>query len=254
MNYIQIAYSYINQLINSEKLLDLLTNIEKDNFNNEEIKELNKIIIKLKEIIKNVPIVIDEIEEIRNKMIEKNINYLEKVKYEDKELEKYYNSLIEERNEKRDSGPRYEETSKLLVNNKLYKNLYNELTNSEKIELLTKFIKSPSLPIITKEKFDELVQTGIKENKREALWRLAYNYNNCNMDFTSIIDFYIKERDTYYIIELLCAVEEEINKIELIDKIFKTKDKKFINNCAEELKQFEFLNKEQLKILLERLK
>lgn len=252
MNYINLTYSYINKLIKSEKLIELLTNIETTNYTEKEKEQLKEIINELTETIKNVPNEIDYIEEFYQKMLDSNIEYLEKVKHENEELEQYYNSLIEQKKEIRDCGPRYEKVSELLEKSELFQELYNKLNNSERLELLTKYLNSPKLPKITQEKINELVQTGIQEDKREALWRLAYNYRNCNMDYNTIIDFYIKARDIYYIIEIVCAVEEEINKNELIEKIFATEDKKFIIDCTEEIQRFELLNEEQILMLKER--
>ena len=54
----------------------------------------------------------------------------------------------------------------------------------------------PNPPHLTQEKFDELVAEGIKNDQREALWRLAFNYNGKNIDFSKIADYFISCRWT----------------------------------------------------------
>ena len=66
MDLVNIVYKYINRIINSDKLVELLENIDKSKFSKKEVIELNKLLADVKDIIKNVPIEMDEIEINRN--------------------------------------------------------------------------------------------------------------------------------------------------------------------------------------------
>jgi len=96
-----------------------------------------------------------------------------------------------------------------------------------------------------------LVKVGIEEDKREALWRLAFNYNGKNKDFSLIEDYFILKRDDYYLVELISAVEEDLNMDKLIEKILLTKDKKFINNIVKRVLDMGITDIEKIKEIKE---
>lgn len=62
MDLVNIIYRYVNRFINSDELIDLLKNIDKNKFSKKEIKEIEKLIEEVKKIIESVPIEIDQIE------------------------------------------------------------------------------------------------------------------------------------------------------------------------------------------------
>ena len=63
---------------------------------------------------------------------------------------------------------------------------------------------------------------------REALWRLAFNYNRKGIDFTLIEDYFLEVKDVYYLTELISVVEEDLDKDRLLKKIVDTCNKEFI--------------------------
>ena len=70
-----------------------------------------------------------------------------------------------------------------------------QLPNSGKYELLefiAQYIQVPYPPQLTQEEFESLVQVGIEQDKREWLWRLAFNYEKSNINFDSIVDYFIE--------------------------------------------------------------
>ena len=58
-----------------------------------------------------------------------------------------------------------------------------------------------------------------EQDKREWLWRLAFNYEKSNINFDSIVDYFIEKKDGYYIAELICAIGECLDIDVMIDKI-----------------------------------
>ena len=107
----------------------------------------------------------------------------------------------------------------------------------ELLEFITQYISVPMPPRIDQDLFDEMVEAGIKEDKREALWRLVFNYVGRNKDFTRVEDYFIEKSDAYYLTELISIEEKELNMEKLEKKIKNTNDEKFINDCLERIEK-----------------
>lgn len=137
------------------------------------------------------------------------------------------------------SGSRYIELANSLTKNKVYINYCQKMVLSELLDFITQYISAPMPAKINQDLFDDMVEVGIKEDKREALWRLAFNYVDKEKDFTRIEDYFLEKRDVYYLTELM-YVEEENHDIEkIVKKIKFTNYEKFINDC---FKRLEALN------------
>lgn len=128
------------------------------------------------------------------------------------------------------------------------------MNDLELLNFITQYISVSLPPNIDQEKFNDLVKVGIKEDKREALWRLAFNYKMRKMDFILIENYFIDKRDDYYLLELISAVNEDLNMDKLIDKVVATKDKKFIMNCAIQAKKLYLISEEDYEKLREKYK
>lgn len=258
MDLVNIIYRYVNRFINSEELIELLTNLDKKKFSKKEIVEIEKLINTVKEIIKNVPVETDQIEIKRLATINHMLESLEKVKPNNKEeakkLKNRYNALLKDKHKVRDSGLRYIKLYDSLVNNSVYINYCEKMTDLELLEFITQYISTHIPPNINQELFNELVKIGTLKDKREALWRLAFNYSRKGMDFTAIEDYFIEKRDDYYLIELISAVQDDIDMDKLIKKVIDTKDSEFIIKCGTNAKGIGLLSDEELKKLKERLK
>ncbi len=238
MDLANIIYRYVNRFINSEELINQLENIEKSNYSKNELLEIAKLLEQVKEIVKNVPIEIDKVEEKRLE----NINYIlnslkkidkEKLDEETKEfIKKRYESLLKDKECIRDSGPRYQELFDLLTNFSVYNNYCLKVTDLELLEFITQYISVPLPPPINQETFDDLVASGIKEDKKEAIWRLAMNYARKNKDFSKIEDYFIEKRDHYYLAELISGVYEDLDLNRLIKKVLALKDYEFTKKLA----------------------
>jgi|GEM_PF-547464 len=244
MNLVNIVYRYVNRYINSEELLALLKTIDESSFSAEEIIEINKLLDEVENIIKTVPIEIDTEERNRIASINRILSALEKVRNNKENsqevldtFQRQYDNLIREKKKVRDSGPRYIELSKSLTTNKVYINYCQKMSSKELLDFITQYISVPIPPRIDQDLFDEMVEAGIKEDKREALWRLVFNYVGRNKDFTRVEDYFIEKRDAYYLTELMSTEDKELNMEKLENKIKATNDKKFINDCFERIEK-----------------
>mgnify|MGYP001118667445 CR=1 FL=1 len=122
MDLVNIVYRYVNRFINSEELLALLKAIDESSFSAEEIVEIDKLLDEVENIIRTVPIEIDNEERNRIASINRILSTLEKVKNNKENnqevldtVKRQYDNLIREREKVRDSGPRYIELSKLAI-------------------------------------------------------------------------------------------------------------------------------------------
>lgn len=174
MDLVNIIYRYVNRFINSEELIESLTNLDKKKFSKKEIAAIEKLLNTVKEIIKNVPVETDQIAIKRLATINHMLENLEKVKPDNKEetkkLKNRYNDLLKDKHKVRDSGLRYIKLYDSLVNNSVYINYCEKMTDLELLEFITQYIFAPIPPNITQKSFNELVKIGISKDKREALW------------------------------------------------------------------------------------
>lgn len=246
MNLVTLMYKYINRFINSDELLESLEELNLKNFSKEEKISINKLIDDIKIIKDKTANEIDEIEKNRLETIERivsNINIilesdnLEKDLREKIEHRKEY--LLEDKKKVKDGGKLYESIYILLADNKLINHFWESINDYELLEFIAQYISVPIPPQIDQEKFNDLVKVGIKNNEREWLWRLAFNYNRKNKDFSLIEDFFIEKKDSYYLTELISAVREDLDMKKLKEKVLATKDKKFITSVKKTLKDYE---------------
>lgn len=246
MNLVTLMYKYINRFINSDELLESLEELDLNNFTDEEKASIKKLIDDIKSIKDKIPNEVDEIEKNRIEINEKYVNGIDKIlqnnTLENKLKEKFLKireGLLEDKKKVKDGGKLYESLFTLLADNDLI-NYYCDLLNDyELLEFIAQYISVPMPPQISQEKFDKIVKVGIENDEREWLWRLAFNYNRKNKDFSLIEDYFIEKRDDYYLTELISAVREDLNMKKLKKKVIATKDKKFINKVKSTLKDYE---------------
>lgn len=238
MDLVNIIYRYANRFINSFELVELLMNLDKTAFSEDEVREIEILVEEVKETIATTPIEIDRTEMRRIASLDRIAGTLERAKANDNnneeakaDIETIYNDLIRKEEKSRDSGPRYEELYELLTNNAVFVDRYRKMSDTELLKLITQYIFTPIVPNINQETFDNLVSIGIGKDQREALWRLAFNYNRKGMDFARIEKHFIKKRDDDYLMELVSAVGEDLDINKLIEKIINTEDVDFIANC-----------------------
>ena len=246
MDLVSLMYKYINRFINSDELLESLEELDLNNFTDEEKVSIKKLIDDIKSIKDKIPNEVDEIEKNRLEINEKYVNGIDRIlqnnTLENKLKEKFLKireGLLEDKKKVKDGGKLYESLFTLLADNDLI-NYYCDLLNDyELLEFIAQYISVPMPPQIDQEKFDKIVKVGIENDEREWLWRLAFNYNRKNKDFSLIEDYFIEKRDDYYLTELISAVRDDLNMKKLKKKVIATKDKKFINNVKSTLKDYE---------------
>ena len=107
----------------------------------------------------------------------------------------------------------------IQVTQDYFNNEFDSLTDYELLEFIAQNIQAPFPPQLSQDEFEKLVKIGIENDKREWLWRLAFNYEGRNINFDTIVDYFIKVRDGYYIAELISAVGECLDIDNLIDRI-----------------------------------
>lgn len=238
MDLVDLMYRYINKLINGEELLSELQKINLKKYSKEE-KEINRLTSDVKQILENIPNEIDATEINRMENYNDILGKLEQIKDFKPEDEKakevilqQIDKLNQEKSIKRDGGKLYYELFDLLTKHPLVNKYAEQMDSKALLDFIASYIHVPLPPVINQEIFNELVNVGIESDKREAIWRLAFNYSGKNMDFSLIEDYFIEKRDNYYLMELISAADEDIDLEKVIKKAVATKDKVFMMKCA----------------------
>ncbi len=109
-------------------------------------------------------------------------------------------------------------------------------------------------PVINQIQFDLLVDKLIKNDEKELMWRLCGSYNGYN--FNKVIEYFIKEKDSYYLEKLVCFTGGELDQKFMVEKMLETQDKLFIRNALEECgKSMQYsMNDDLLEQLLDYIK
>lgn len=246
MDLVTLMYKYINRFINSDELLKSLEELDLNKFTAEEKISINKLIDDIKIIKEKTENEVDEIEKNRLKTIEKYVNGIDRIlqnnNLENKLKEKFLKirqDLLEDKKQVKDGGKLYKSIYTLLADNDLINHYWDLMNDYELLEFIAQYISVPMPPQIDQEKFEKIVKVGIENDEREWLWRLAFNYNRKNKDFSLIEDYFIEKKDDYYLTELISAVREDLDMKKLKEKVLATKDKKFITSVKKTLKDYE---------------
>lgn len=168
--------------------------------------------------------------------------YSNKQQLDIKQLIEHIKNMLEE---KRTA----EEIAQVLTKNKTYLEMATTMNAKGLLLMISRYISAPSIPNINQDFFDEMVDIGIKYDKKEALWRLAFNYANAHKNFSKIVDYYLKTKSSWYLSELLYAVENNINTEEFIQKIIYSKDKQLIKRIYDDHKDSGILDESNLELL-----
>ena len=245
MDLVNLMYKYINRLINSNELLEKMNSFDLTKVSGEEKKNIESLIQNIENIKSETSNEIDEIEKNRIKTIEKFIDVMDKalgsnnLDSETKEmLIKRKQGLVLDKEMIKDGGKLYEKILTLLTQNDLIADYCKKMSDYELLKFITQYITVPMPPEIDQKAFDELAQIAIDKDERESLWRLAFNYNRKNKDFSLIEDYFIKVKDDYYLTELVSAVEEDLDMKKLKKKVLDTKDNEFIEKVENTLKTY----------------
>ncbi len=234
MELVKLWYKYLNRFINSDKLLEELQNLDLNKYTIDTRSEIKRLIKDIKKIKEEIPNEIDEVEEKRLE----NINFfLDKLTAVDKNncdeeawdiISKKIENLKKEKLLVRDGGALYNSILEKLNNcYSIFKYLHR-MTDLELLDFLTEYISVPIPLKIDENKFLDLVELGIENDQKESLWRLAFTYEKNHFNYNNIINYFIKEKDIFYIIESLYAFKDNIDMNNLYDKLIKLNDKEFL--------------------------
>ena len=219
---LNICYKFFNRFITADKLIEELTNMDTTDLSKKNIEEQKKLIKEIKTIAQNIPNEIDEYVIQKKDKIKNMIDRFENIPKDDENLDflnKHLENLKKDYEKEMDSHERWFKIFDCINENSYFNKLYESLTDYELLEFIAQNISAPFPPNLTQEKFDKLVNVGIEKDKREWLWRLAFNYENSNINFDSIVEYFIKKKDGYYLSELISAVGDCLNLDEIIDMI-----------------------------------
>ena len=246
MELVNLMYRYVNRFINSNELIKELKKIDISNYQDKEV--INKLIKDIEEVREKTPNEIDKVEKKRLEQIDNLLDKFKEVNTSDEQakefIEKQYNNLLKDKERVRDGGKLYTKIADLLTNNSVINKSASKMNDKELLTFITRYISVPLPPPIKQEDFNNLVKIGIREDNREALWRLAVNYDK-KMDFTLIENYFIDKRDSYYLIELISATDN-VNLDNLVSKVVATNDREFMIDLANRSLELSIFTKEDI--------
>lgn len=246
MELVNLMYRYVNRFINSNELIKELKKIDISNYQDKEV--INKLIKDIEEVREKTPNEIDKVEKKRLEQIDNLLDKFKEVNTSDEQakefIEKQYNNLLKDKERVRDGGKLYTKIADLLTNNSVINKSASKMNDKELLTFITRYISVPLPPPIKQEDFNNLVKIGIREDNREALWRLAVNYDK-KMDFTLIENYFIDKRDSYYLIELISATDN-VNLDNLVSKVVATNDREFMIDLATRSLELSIFTKEDI--------
>lgn len=209
-------------------------------FINLDIKELSfSVIIKNNFLVKSVykyinklinkDILINEIKIFLNsnvgKKYKEDLNILlDDIENKDKSLEEL---IINNEDE-------YERIFNLVIHNKTYIDIAENMSDLELMLLITSYIYVPFIPNIDQEYFNDLVNVAKNyDNALENIWRLGMNYDCRGYNFDLLDNFFVDSKDVYYLGEYISSIHQ-ITQEKVVNTILETKDKEFIKQILED--------------------
>ena len=219
---LNVCYKFFNRFINAEELIEQLNGIEKN-------EDIENIITEIKRIMDENPNKEDEYSKKRKERLNDLIGKLSLVSNDEEfgsVISKRVENLKKEYEKEIDSNDRWFNIVKYINDNDYFNKCFDSLSKYELLEFIAQYIKAPFPPQLSDEEFQDLVKVGIEKDEREWLWRLAFNYQDSDHKFDSIVNYYIKVKDGYYLVELISAVGDNLNIDYIVRKI---KDKELID-------------------------
>ena len=222
---LNICYKFFNRFIIADELIEKLKSLDTKSLSKAEKESIYNLIIEINKIAKKIPNIEDDFVINKKKNIKEIMKILENSSKNviDEKLEKLLNtrlnSLKEDYNKEMDSYERWFAITDCINNNEYFNTCFDNLSDYELLEFIAQNIQAPFPPQLNQEEFDNLVKVGVENDEREWLWRLAFNYEGRNIKFDSIVTYFIKIKDGYYIAELISAVGDDLDIDSLIDKI-----------------------------------
>lgn len=251
---LKICYKFLNRFITADELIKMLNDIDKNKYSKKEREELDKLIKEIIVILNKTPNEVDEFIVNKKKKINEMIEMLEAIPQNENYfdfLNKQIESLRNDYNKEMDSHKRWLAVVDYISESEYFNKSFESLSDYELLEFIAQYISAPFPPKLEQKEFDRLVKVGIENDKREWLWRLAFNYEESNFDFDSIVDYFIEMKDGYYIAELISAVGQCLDIDKLIDKL---NDKELIKDLKDRKGVIEgYVTEEQFNRMISKL-
>ena len=213
------CYKFFNRFIIADELIRMLDNIELTKCSKKEINEFSNLINKIKDISKMYPNKEDEYVKEKEKNIKKMIDKLTKTPENIEFINKSVTNLKKAYDKEIDSHERWYKITECITEDDYFNKCFDSLSDYELLKFIGNYICAPFPPNLDQEEFDKLVKVGIEHNEKELLWRLAFNYEKKNINFDLIVDYFIKEKDGYYLRELISAVGHCLDIKKIINKV-----------------------------------
>lgn len=220
---LNICYKFFNRFITASELVDALNKLEFKN------KGFKSFVDTLDDLVKSLPNEEDEYVKNEKAKIKNIIDKLKNIPKEEefKKLNDHVESLKKDYERDFDSYDRWFKIVEFINDNDYFNECFDSLSKYEFLEFIAQYICAPFPPQISEEEFVELVNEGIRHDEREWIWRMALNYERSGFDFTLISDYFIKVKDAYYLVELICAVKDSLDIDSILNKL---NDKDFIRD------------------------
>lgn len=251
---LNICYKFFNRYILVYELIVNLKSMDKELLSKEEIEKIDDLIGEIEVISKNIPNKVDDYVMGEKEKINNIIKKLEVIPRDEnigEVINKQLSSLTDDYDWERDSHERWSAVAECIDKNEYFTACFDNLSDYELLEFIAQNIQAPFPPQLDQEEFEKLVKVGIENDKREWLWRLAFNYERSNINFDSIVDYFIEIKDGYYIAELISVVGECLDIDAIIDKI---NDKELILDLKDRKGVVEgYVSLEQMNRLLSKL-
>lgn len=231
MDFQKICKKYFNRYINTADFLSELKELDISKLSEAEQTSFSALIISIESIQNETSDEADELVKTEYQKIQESIdqvdNIIKKANKAPQELRDHLKELQEGIKKPRDNFERWSKVSDAISQNKYYQDSFAALTDELLLELIAQDIKAPRPIPLDKEKFDALIEAGIKTDARESLWRLALNYREEDFDIRKIVDHFFDKNDLWYLTELISAVGEKTDIPYILDRIKKPEEIKY---------------------------
>lgn len=257
LEFLKTVQSYLNRYINASELVEALKQIDTSGMPIDEQSDYLVLISRIQDAIAETDDKKDRLVNEEFAQLESSIKRMETIKQKTqnlpKEIEDYIERLYKKRTIARDNLRRWRKVGGILKESAYYRRVFSALSDFELLELIAADMRATYPVDIDRDRYNALVKVGIGWDKREWLWRLAFNYLKEPYDISPIAKYYLDMDDSYYLTELISIAGEKLDIDDIIAEVEK-KDKKFIADFlqAEQIMN-EYINEKQFKNLRARV-
>lgn len=122
----------------------------------------------------------------------------------------------------------------LLLNNKLYISLVNQMNEKDLMLLITYYIFAPMHPKVDQKTFNDLVICAINyDHSLENVWRLGMSYDCQDYNYDLLDEFFVNSKDSWYLAEYISGIRQ-VDQEKITNMIIQTKDREFIKKLLKD--------------------